>query len=58
MDRPESDWVTDALCFHSQQAVEKSLKAFLIKNGTTPPRTHSVEMLVEFCRQVDSGFPE
>ena len=27
---PESEWVTDMICFHCQQAAEKYLKALLI----------------------------
>ncbi len=27
------------LCFHLQQAVEKGLKAILVKNSIEPPRT-------------------
>ena len=33
--------------FHSQQAVEKALKATLVALGERPPRTHRVELLLE-----------
>ena len=29
-------------CFHSQQAVEKGLKALILERGDRPPRTHDV----------------
>ena len=29
MDRPEREWVSDVLCFHAQQVIEKSFKAYL-----------------------------
>jgi HEPN domain-containing protein len=35
------------LCFHAQQAAEKSLKAVLIKSGIEVPRTHSLERLLD-----------
>ncbi len=31
---PEEKIVTDAVCFHAQQAVEKFLKSFLISKNT------------------------
>jgi len=37
----------DAVCFHAQQAVEKYLKALLIKNGDTFPKTHDLRVLFE-----------
>lgn len=37
----------DAVCFHAQQAVEKYLKALLIRKGETVPRTHDLRFLAE-----------
>jgi HEPN domain-containing protein len=34
------------LCFHAQQAVEKSLKALLLYYGDTPPYTHNISVLL------------
>jgi HEPN domain-containing protein len=34
------------LCFHAQQAAEKSLKAVLVASGVDFPKTHSLEFLV------------
>ena len=35
----------DAVCFHSQQCIEKLLKAMLIRCGSTPPKTHDLAHL-------------
>jgi len=37
----------EALCFHAQQAVEKSVKAVLVHHGIAFPRVHSVERLID-----------
>lgn len=39
----------DAVCFHAQQGAEKSLKAFLVSHGKTPPRTHDLVALLAQC---------
>lgn len=36
----------DAVCFHSQQAVEKFLKAFLVFHGLRIKRIHSLVTLI------------
>jgi HEPN domain-containing protein len=33
-------------CFHAQQCVEKALKAWLRHQGTLPPRTHQLSLLI------------
>ncbi|MDP3178282.1 MAG: HEPN domain-containing protein [Spirochaetaceae bacterium] len=38
--------------------MEKVLKAFLIAEGGDPPRTHSIEVLLDRCRLVNPAFPE
>lgn len=35
----------EARCFHLQQAVEKSLKALLVRSGSEAPWTHSLRLL-------------
>ena len=35
------------LCFHAQQAAEKSLKAVLISREIVFPKTHSINLLIE-----------
>jgi len=32
----------DAVCYHSQQAAEKMMKAVLIKSGKTPSKVHDL----------------
>jgi HEPN domain-containing protein len=36
----------ETLCFHAQQAAEKSIKAVLMQAGIPPPRAHSIERLL------------
>ena len=42
----------DAVCFHSQQCIEKLMKAMLIKNGVTPPKIHDLFQLNLLLAQV------
>lgn len=37
----------EQLCFHAQQAAEKSIKAVLIQEGVEVPRVHSIERLID-----------
>ncbi|MGQ9676796.1 MAG: HEPN domain-containing protein [Chloroflexota bacterium] len=37
----------EALCFHAQQAAEKSLKAVLVASGIAVPRTHNIKSLLD-----------
>ena len=37
----------EQLCFHAQQAIEKSIKAVLIREGVEVPRVHSIERLID-----------
>ena len=48
--------VTDMVCFHAQQCVEKHLKAFLIFNGREIPRTHDIAHLIALCAELDPEF--
>ena len=45
------------LCFNFQQAVEKSLKAVLIKNNIKVPRTHSISELISILKQNSIKIP-
>jgi HEPN domain-containing protein len=47
----------DTVCFHSQQAIEKALKAFLAYHGQAIPWTHDLEELQRLCLQT-RPFPE
>jgi len=46
------------LCFDCQQAVEKSLKAVLIKNDISFPKTHSLNYLLDILRDNKIDVPE
>lgn len=37
---------TETVSFHAQQCVEKYLKAILVLQGVTPPKTHDLEVLL------------
>ena len=37
----------ETLCYHAQQAVEKSIKAMLVQYGIAFPRTHNLRILLE-----------
>ncbi len=41
--------VTDIICFHCQQAIEKSLKAFLVWKNEPFEKTHDLTYLLELC---------
>ncbi len=45
-----------AICFHSQQLVEKVLKAYLISNGKELRKTHNIEYLLSECADFDEEF--
>ena len=44
------------VCFHAQQCVEKSLKAFLTSVDRHVEKTHDLTKLVELCRDLDQDF--
>lgn len=48
--------ILDNACFHCQQAIEKSLKAFLIYNGSDVERTHNIIFLLSQCANFDPSF--
>ncbi len=52
----ESEMVTDAICFHCQQSVEKFLKAYLILKKIEIGNTHNLEFLLELCKKQDLDF--
>ncbi|MDN5347181.1 MAG: hypothetical protein PWP65_745 [Clostridia bacterium] len=45
-------------CFHSHQAAEKYLKAFLVKHRINPPRIHKLPTLLSLCQQVVGELEE
>ena len=50
------DELTQQICFHSQQCVEKSLKGYLVFMNISFPKTHSIEYLYERCKEVNKDF--
>lgn len=48
--------VCESICFHSQQAAEKYLKAFLVEKAEEFGNTHNLEYLLELCKKCDSEF--
>jgi len=54
MDEP----VTDVICFHAQQCVEKYLKAYLVFNDIEFRKTHNIAELIELCKEKDPEFSE
>ncbi|MEK7449773.1 MAG: HEPN domain-containing protein [Planctomycetota bacterium] len=53
---PLEETITDTVCFHCQQAVEKYLKAFLIYHKIEIGRTHNIEYLLNQCALMDKDF--
>ena len=43
--------IYNQVCFHAQQCVEKSLKAWLAHHGHLPPRVHQLSLLLKLCPQ-------
>ncbi len=47
---------TDTICYHCHQVVEKSLKAFLIRNSGELPHIHDLVGLLNRCLKIDSSL--
>lgn len=45
------DVLVETLCYHAQQAVEKSLKAVLVYRGIEFPYTHNIARLITIVRE-------
>lgn len=50
------DVVTESVCFHCQQAVEKYLKAFLVFYKKEFRKTHIIAELLKLCIDLDNDF--
>ena len=48
----------EGTAFHSQQAAEKYLKAFLVWHQIEFPKTHDIEALLKLAGKVDDKIPE
>jgi len=44
------------VCYFSHQAVEKSLKGYLLHNNIAPPRIHDLIELLNQCKIINSDF--
>ncbi len=44
--------------FHAQQIGEKYLKAFLVGQGASFPKTHDLKLLLELCLPYDGGLAD
>lgn len=51
---PEQNF--DASCYHSQQAAEKYLKAWLQEQNADFPKIHELLRLMRRCAKIDPGF--
>ena len=48
----------EQVCFHAQQAVEKAIKAVLLKKRIRFPLIHDLDELIEIARQGGCHFPD
>ena len=48
--------LNDTAIYHAQQCAEKSLKAYLEFKNITIPKTHSLDKLLDLCKQEDADF--
>ena len=56
LQRRRKEPLPDIVCYHCQQCVEKYLKAYLIAQGSIPPRIHDLEDLLHLCALHDATF--
>lgn len=50
--------ITDSICFHSQQSVEKYLKSYLIAQQQPIRNTHNITEILRLCIKIDEDFRE
>jgi HEPN domain-containing protein len=53
---PHGDTFLATVCFHSQQAAEKYLKAFLIRHQVEFPKTHDISALLDLIHPIDASL--
>lgn len=53
-----SPMLYDVAAFHSQQAAEKYLKAYLVYFETMPPKVHDLKQLIDLLEKFDSSINE
>jgi HEPN domain-containing protein len=54
LQRRRKEPLPDIVSYHCQQCVEKYIKAYLIAQGSTPPRIHDLEDLLNLCALYDA----
>jgi len=52
------DGMRETTLFHLQQAIEKALKAYLIRCAVSFPHTHDLEVLLDLAREQDADFDQ
>ena len=55
LSKTELESYLSTICMHTQQAVEKFLKAFLVYHNIDFPRTHDVDFLLKQCQKIDKN---
>ena len=50
--------VSDMICFHAQQCIEKYLKGFLLFHDREIDKTHKLSALILSCEEIDPAFSE
>ena len=55
--RNHADILPEQICFHAQQAAEKSLKAVLVARRVEFRRTHDIAALLELAEKASIPFP-
>jgi len=50
------DVPTDVVCYHSQQCMEKALKAWLVYAEIDFPKTHNLRRLLSLCTKKNEEF--
>jgi HEPN domain-containing protein len=51
-------FLAEPIAFHSQQAAEKAIKAFLAAHSKRFGKTHNIETLLKLVEQIDDLFAE
>ncbi|RJP74281.1 MAG: HEPN domain-containing protein [Candidatus Abyssobacteria bacterium SURF_17] len=49
---------TDSIAYHIQQAIEKSLKGYLVLHGRKPPKIHELDTLLKHIQAFDNSFDD
>ena len=52
------DYMSNIICFHATQAVEKFLKSYIIINGKTIEKIHDLDILQKAAMEIDNSFSE